>query len=231
MKLDVITAGEAMVLFAAQQPGALDEVSAFTRTTAGAELNVAMGLARLGLRVGYLSRLGNDSFGRSLASTLDREGIDRRHVAIDSEHATGFMRKSRTDDGSDPQIEYFRRSSAASHMRATELDKAYCGDARHLHLTGIYVAVSPVTREMIFELATQARQTGQSISFDPNLRPGLWRSQGEMLDCLNRLSSLSDWVLPIFIWRAGPNAWWSSWAPKVLILRRPMKAALYRACQ
>ena len=78
-KLDVITAGEAMVLFAAQQAGSLEEVTSFARTTAGAELNVAIGLARLGLRVGYLSRLGNDSFGRHLAATLDREGVDRRH--------------------------------------------------------------------------------------------------------------------------------------------------------
>lgn len=196
MDLDVITAGEAMVLFAAQQPGLLDEVTAFTRTTAGAELNVAIGLARLGLRVGYLSRLGHDSFGRFLAATLDREGIDRQHVAIDHDHATGFMLKSRSDDGRDPQIEYFRRGSAASHMQAGELDRAYCAAARHLHLTGIYVGVSPSTREMIFELAAKARQAGQSISFDPNLRPALWRSQSEMIECLNRLSSLSDWVLP-----------------------------------
>jgi 2-dehydro-3-deoxygluconokinase len=195
-ELDVITAGEAMVLFAAQQSGPLDEVVSFARTTAGAELNVAVGLARLGLKVGYLSRLGSDSFGRYLAATLDREGIDRRHVAIDQDHATGFMLKSRSDDGSDPQTEYFRRGSAASHMQAGELDSTFCATARHVHLTGIYVGVSPSTREMIFALAAQARQIGKSISFDPNIRPALWRSQDEMVECLNRLSSFSDWVLP-----------------------------------
>jgi 2-dehydro-3-deoxygluconokinase len=195
-QLDVITAGEALVLFAAQQPGPLDAVSTFARTTAGAELNVAMGLARLGLRVGYLSRLGSDSFGRYLAAALDREGIDRRHVAFDAERATGFMLKTRSDDGSDPQIEYFRRNSAASQMQVGELDKAYCKLARHLHLTGIYVGVSASTRAMIFELAALARQAGQSISFDPNLRPALWRSQDEMVTCLNHLSTFSDWVLP-----------------------------------
>jgi len=195
-QLDVITAGEAMVLFAAQQTGRLDAVDGFARATAGAELNVAIGLARLGLRVGYLSRLGNDSFGRYLAAMLDREGIDRSQVAMDAAHPTGFMLKSRSDDGSDPQIEYFRRGSAASHMRAADLDEAYCASARHLHLTGIYVGVSPSTREMVFELAARARQAGQSISFDPNLRPALWRSQAEMCDALNRLSLLCDWVLP-----------------------------------
>ena len=196
MSLDVITAGEAMVLLAAQQSGPLDAVDGFTRATAGAELNVAIGLARLGLRVGYISRLGTDSFGRYIAATLDREGIDRRHVALDSEHRTGFMLKSRSDDGSDPQIEYFRRGSAASRLAPAELPRDYCAAARHLHLTGIFVAVSPSTREFVFALAQQARGAGLSISFDPNLRPSLWPDRHEMVECLNALASTSDWILP-----------------------------------
>ncbi len=196
MNLDVVTVGEAMVQFAAQQPGPLDEVASFARVTAGAELNVAIGLARLGLRVGYVGRLGADSFGRYIAATLDREGVDRSHVRIDAEHPTGFMLKSRSDDGSDPKTEYFRRGSAASHLGAADNPRAYCAASRHLHLTGIYVAVSPSTRELVFELASDARAAGRSVSFDPNLRPTLWRSQAEMVECLNRLAGFSDWVLP-----------------------------------
>lgn len=194
--LDVVTVGEAMVLFAAQQTGPLDTVASFARTTAGAELNVAIGLARLGLRVGYLSRVGNDSFGRYLCATLDHEGVDRSHVAVTGEHPTGFMLKSRSDDGSDPATEYFRRGSAASRMGPADIPKAYCAASRHLHLTGIFVAVSPTTREMVFELAADARAAGRTVSFDPNLRPTLWPSKDEMVECLNRLASSSDWVLP-----------------------------------
>lgn len=194
--LDVITLGEAMVLFAAQAPGCLEEVGTFNRSTAGAELNVAIGLARLGLRVGYLSRVGQDSLGRHVLSVMAREGIDHRHVAVDAQHPTGFMLKSRSDDGSDPQIEYFRRGSAASHMQVSDLQTDYCASARHLHLTGIFVGVSATTRELVFELATRARQAGQSMSFDPNLRPALWHSQAEMMASINQLAALSDWVLP-----------------------------------
>src|SRR5213593_4677918 len=125
MELDVVTVGEAMVLFAAQQTRPLDEVRTFARTTAGAELNVAIGLARLGLCAGYISRCGEDSFGRFIAATLDREGVDCRHVGIDRDRPTGFMLKSRSDDGSDPQIEYFRRGSAASGMGPSDNPKAY----------------------------------------------------------------------------------------------------------
>ena len=196
MALDVITVGEAMVQFASLHPGPLDQASDFTKITAGAELNVAIGLARLGMRVGFLSRLGDDTFGRFIAACLDREDIDRTHVAIDPAHATGFMLKSRSDDGSDPVTQYFRRGSAASHMGVADIPQAYCAASRHLHLTGIYVAVSPSTRELVFDLASQARLAGRSVSFDPNLRPALWRSQVDMVECLGRLADLSDWVLP-----------------------------------
>jgi sugar/nucleoside kinase (ribokinase family) len=196
MPLDVVTVGEAMVQFAALQPGPLDDAQTFVRTTAGAELNVAIGLARLALRVGYFSRLGTDTFGRCITAALDREGVDRSQVGIDPEHPTGFMLKSRTDDGSDPQTQYFRRGSAASRLGPADLPRAWCAAARHLHLTGIFVAVSATTRELVFEMAADARAAGRTVSFDPNLRPALWRSQAEMVDCLNRLAGLADWVLP-----------------------------------
>jgi 2-dehydro-3-deoxygluconokinase len=196
VELDVVTVGEAMVLFAAQRAGPLDDADSFLRGTAGAELNVAIGLSRLGLRVGYVSRLGGDSFGRHLAATLEREGIDRRHVGIDETHPTGFMLKSRAADASDPQIEYFRRGSAASHLSLADNPGHYCAASRHLHVTGICVAISDSARELVFRMVTEARAAGRTVSFDPNLRPKLWPSQRAMIECLNSLAALSDWVMP-----------------------------------
>lgn len=196
MELDVITVGEPLVLLAAQQPGTLEAVASFAKLSAGAELNVAIGLARLGFHSGYISRVGKDSFGRFLTMAMDQERVDHGHVSVDPTHRTGFMLKTRAYDGSDPQIEYFRKDSAASHMRVSDLDQIYCANARHLHLTGIYVGVSSTTREVVFELAALARRTGKSISFDPNLRPSLWPSQAAMVESLNQLAALSDWVMP-----------------------------------
>lgn len=196
MALDVITVGEAMVQFAALEAGPLDQASTFTRISAGAELNVAIGLRRLGLAVGYVSRLGDDSFGRFLSAVLDREGIDRSQVHIDRHSPTGFMLKSRTLDGSDPQTEYHRRGSAASRLAPADNPRAYCAGSRHLHLTGISVALSDGCRELVLQMAADARATGRSVSFDPNLRPRLWSSQAAMVECLNQLATLSDWVLP-----------------------------------
>lgn len=194
--LDVVTVGEAMALFMAKQAGALSQVHDFSRATAGAELNVAVGLSRLGLRVGYVSRVGADSFGEQLLEFMDTQGIDRSHVRIDLEHPTGFMLKSLELDGSDPRIEYFRSNSAASHLCPADNPTAYCVASRHLHLTGISPALSRGVNELVIEMAIQARHEKRSVSFDPNLRPRLWASQKEMVACMNSLAACSDLVLP-----------------------------------
>jgi len=194
--VDVVTVGEAMVLFSAAQPGALSEVQLFRRATAGAELNVAVGLSRLGFNVGYVSKVGRDNFGDYLLSFLAAEGIDRSQVCIDDGHSTGFMLKSLETDGSDPHIEYFRCGSAASHLNSADNPVAYCAGSRHLHLTGICPALGPSVRELVFAMAEQARAGGRSVSFDPNLRPSLWQSQQAMVECMNELAAHADVVMP-----------------------------------
>ena len=196
IELDVLTAGEALVLLAAQTPGALEEVDRFRRFSAGAELNVAVGLARLGLRVGYMSRIGGDAFGRFLCAVMEREGLSREFVAIDPARSTGFMLKSLAGGGADPVIDYYRRGSAASAMDATDLARLAPTGARHLHLTGILPALSAGCRELAFVLATTARAQGRRVSFDPNLRPRLWASRDEMAGAVNELAALADLVLP-----------------------------------
>lgn len=191
--LDVLTIGEAMVLFHAQEPGALEDVVPFRRYSAGAELNVAIGLARLGVRVAWASRVGDDSFGRYLRHVLAHEGIDASCVKVDAAHPTGFMLKTLSVDGSDPQIEYHRRGSAASHLSLPD-EPALA--ARHLHLTGITPALSASCRELVFHMASKARGMGQRVSFDPNLRPRLWATQADMVETVNALAAMSDIVLP-----------------------------------
>ena len=183
-----------MSLFMAAEPGELHAVHDFRRAAAGAELNVATGLARLGLRTGYITRLGDDSFGRFLANELAREGIDRSLVQVDAARHTGFMLKTRAADGSDPQIEYFRKGSAASALGPADAP-AGVFPARHLHLTGITPALSPSALELVVHLARQARSAGATISFDPNLRPRLWPSTEVMAQTINSLAALADTVL------------------------------------
>ncbi|WP_432216729.1 sugar kinase [Pseudomonas kribbensis] len=194
-EIDILSFGETMAMFVAEQCGDLAFVDQFHRRIAGADSNVAIGLSRLGFNVAWLSRVGADSLGRFVVETLAREGLNCSHVEVDNAQPTGFQLKSRNDDGSDPTVEYFRRGSAASHLSPQSITPTLLG-ARHLHATGIPPALSASAREMSRELMTRMRNAGHSVSFDPNLRPSLWASEQEMISEINRLAALAHWVLP-----------------------------------
>lgn len=193
---DVVTLGEALVLLAADQPGPLALAHSFTSYTAGAETNVAVGLARLGLSVGWASRLGDDAYGHDLLGAFAHEGVDCQKVAMVSGQRTGFMYKGCVDDGRDPPIEYHRKDSAASHMTAGDLDAVWLTQARHLHVTGVFPALSPTTLTATQRAMSLMRAHGRTISFDPNLRPALWLDVDHMRHTLNALAAQADWVLP-----------------------------------
>ncbi|UUZ64490.1 sugar kinase [Polaromonas sp. P1-6] len=194
--LDVITFGEAMMLLVADQPGPLEHAEAFHKRTAGAETNVAIGLARLGLKVGWASRLGTDSMGRYLLAAMAKEGIDCSHVVCDAAQKTGFQFKGKVTDGSDPPTEYHRKGSAASHMSEIDIDEAWLLSARHLHATGVFAAISASTLPAARKTMDLMRAAGRSVSFDPNLRPTLWATPELMRESINDLATRADWVLP-----------------------------------
>ena len=184
------------MLLIAEQPGPLALVKSFSKRTAGAETNVAIGLARLGLRVGWSSRLGNDSMAEYLLSTMKSEHIDCSKVVCDPSQRTGFMIKGRVVDGSDPPIEYHRKGSAASLMDVTDIDQAWLQSARHLHATGIFPALSSSTLKTTHSCFDVVSSAGGTISFDPNLRPTLWESPEIMRHEVNRLAARADWLFP-----------------------------------
>jgi len=193
--IDILSFGETMAMFVAEQTGDLAQAGHFEKRIAGADSNVAIGLSRLGFNVAWLSRVGDDSLGRFVVATLEREGLDCRHVAVDPAQPTGFQLKSREDTGNDPVVEYFRRGSAASHLSCAAIVPELLR-ARHLHATGIPPALSQATAELSRQLMNEMRAAGRSVSFDPNLRPSLWPSTHKMIRDINALACLAHWVLP-----------------------------------
>ncbi|SDY11753.1 2-keto-3-deoxygluconate kinase [Modestobacter sp. DSM 44400] len=193
--LDAVTFGEVMAMFVAQEPGPLELVSTYRRALAGAETNLATGLARLGHPVGWIGRVGDDPFGRFALAELAGANVDISTVTLDSDAPTGFQLKSRAEGG-DPDVVYFRRDSAGSRLAASPATDSYIATARHLHLTGIPLALSASTRAFAFRAVDVARAAGATISFDPNLRPSLWASPEEMVRVVNDMAARADWVLP-----------------------------------
>ncbi|OBX02489.1 sugar kinase [Gallibacterium genomosp. 1] len=192
---DVVTFGEAMIMFIAGEEKPLDDVSYFSKGVAGAELNVATGIARLGFNVSWISKIGKDSFGRTILNYLNKENINSDFVKIDSTHRTGFQLKSKLKNmNGDPEVEYFRRGSAASYLSIADLDKVI--NTKFLHITGIALALSDNCFDVAEYLINQVRSKSGIITFDPNLRPVLWKNEDIMREKINYLASKSDIVLP-----------------------------------
>ncbi|WP_380182547.1 sugar kinase [Kalamiella sp. sgz302252] len=238
--LDAVTIGEAMAMFIASDTGDLAAAEHFTKRIAGAELNVAIGLARLGLKVGWVSRVGKDSFGRFTRQQLEKEGVDSRQVTTDPRYATGFQLKSRVEDGSDPLVEYFRKGSAASHLSVEDFNRDYFGSARHLHLSGVAAAISDSSLALSKHAAQEMKRMGKTISFDPNLRPVLWSSEREMATQLNTLAGYADWVMPgisegkILTGYAQPEAiadFYLAMGVKAVIIKTGCEGAWYKTAE
>jgi 2-dehydro-3-deoxygluconokinase len=191
----VLLAGEAMGLLMADMAGDLSEVEHFSMAVAGAEYNVALGLARLGVPVTYVTKLGDDSIGHRIEKGLVREGIDTTGITWSAGLSTGLMFKARNMAG-DPEIDYYRRGSAASSMRPGDIPQLEWERFGFLHVTGITPALGPQTLQMCHALIDQARDHGLIVTFDPNLRPQLWSDCATMIAEVNRLALRADVVLP-----------------------------------
>lgn len=177
---EVVTLGECLIAFVATSPGPLAEATTFERFVAGAEANVAVGLARLGHGAGYIGRVGADGFGEAIRRRLRGEGVDTTQLTTDAAAATGLMFRERRVLGP-AQVVYARRDSAGSRLDAAAVDAAaHAGlfdGARWLHLTGITPALSAGSRAAAERAAELARDGGMTISLDLNLRRRIWSDQ------------------------------------------------------
>lgn len=190
-QVDVLTFGEAMVAF--RSAGPLTQGGALTARLAGAESNVAIGLARLGHRVRWVGRLGVDPLGDLVHSQLRSEGVDVAHVVRDADRPTGLMVvEARTADLA--RVEYRRRGSAASVVSRSDLQEPLDGGARVLHVTGITPALSDTARETTLATARTARESGLLVSFDVNYRSRLW-SREDASSTLRDLAAHADVVI------------------------------------
>ncbi|MBB5936223.1 sugar kinase [Streptomyces zagrosensis] len=166
---EVVTCGEAMLLMLAEPGVPLDRATHFRRSVAGAESNVAVGLARLGHRVRWLGRVGADAAGETVLRELRADGVDVSQASTDEQAPTGLLLRdchsSRAID-----VQYFRAGSAAAHLKPTHLRPAALDGAQLLHLSGITPMLSPTAAEATRRLIELARAAGVPISFDPNVR-------------------------------------------------------------
>lgn len=164
---DLIAVGETMLSLIAED-GPLETATRFVATHGGAESNACVALAHTGLRVAWVSRLGDDPAGRRIRAALVDEGVDLSWVTTDAERPTGVMLRD-TVGG----LHYLRGGSAASALDVGDLSAVPIEDARAVLVTGITAMLGPGPQRAAISLLERARGIR---AVDPNLRVGLWGS-------------------------------------------------------
>ncbi len=173
MMADVITIGETMAVVYPQQPVTLDLASAALLDVAGAESNVAIRLRQLGHSVAFISRVGDDPFGRMIRAALDGFGVQTDWLTVDAQAQTGVFFREALPDGA-RRVYYYRAASAASRLSPADLNAAQFHGARVVHLTGITPALSESCAATVRAAIALGRRAGATIAFDPNYRAKLW---------------------------------------------------------
>jgi 2-dehydro-3-deoxygluconokinase len=166
---DALAIGEAMAVLCPDPPQPLRGASTLHLSVAGAEANVAVHLAGLGLRAGFRSRVGDDPFGQLIADRLGTAGVTA-DLSVDPLAPTGVYFKDPAATGT--RVHYYRAGSAASTMDDDLW--ADCAPARLVHLSGITPALSPNCARLVTHGLTERPIPDAIMSFDVNYRPSLW---------------------------------------------------------
>ena len=192
--MDVVSLGETMIIFSAEETGQLRYNRNFTSRVAGAETNTLIGLAKLGYQTGWVSRVGKDELGKRILSKIRGEGVDTSFVKEDESAPTGLFLRERTTINSS-RVFYYRNQSAASKMVPADMEESYLAKAKFLYLTGITPALSDSCKNTVLHAIELAKKNGQKIVFDPNVRKTLLDDKTGR-ETLLEIAAKSDIILP-----------------------------------
>lgn len=173
--LDIVGLGEAMVEFSQTRERSSPsegDMPVWLQGFGGDTSNAIIAAARQGARAGYITRLGNDDFGRALLDLWRRENVATDGVAVDPVASTAAYFITYGRDGH--SFSYLRSGSAATRISPETLPKDIIRSTRILHVSGISQAISASAADAVFAAIAEAQGAGTLVSYDSNLRLKLW---------------------------------------------------------
>lgn len=177
MPLDLLTMGEIMLRFTPPIPQVLEQSPYFEVRPAGAESNVAITAARMGLKTGWISRLPDNSLGRRAAGSVQQHGVDTAGVVWAPQGRLGTYYLDYGTPPRPPHVIYDRAGSTFTEMTIEEVDWDYFHSTRLFHVSGITLALSETLREVVRHAITLAQQSNIEVALDVNYRAKLWSTE------------------------------------------------------
>ncbi|MCX2725472.1 bifunctional 5-dehydro-2-deoxygluconokinase/5-dehydro-2-deoxyphosphogluconate aldolase [Roseibium salinum] len=176
-KLDVITIGRSSVdLYGAQVGGRLEDMGSFNKYIGGSPTNMACGTARLGLRSGLITRVGNEHMGRFICEELERHGVATDGVVTDRERLTALVLLGIRDQEQFPLI-FYRENCADMALCEDDIDPDFIASAKAVVATGTHLS-HPRTEAAVLKALHLARESGGRTALDIDYRPNLWGLAG-----------------------------------------------------
>jgi 5-dehydro-2-deoxygluconokinase len=176
--MDVVILGRIGYDLYSEEPNVpLWQVRRFSRYLGGSSANMAVGLARLGSRVGMVSCLGNDSLSDFLRAFLTEENVDTSHIQAAPSFLPSLCLTEVTPPDRFPQV-FYRHDAVDTRLDATEEDLAFVASSRMLVTNGTALCASP-SRESAYRAMERARSAGVQVVLDIDFRSMSWRSAAD----------------------------------------------------
>lgn len=190
-RIEVVTIGETMLMLAPPPFQLLEHCENFMIMIGGSEANVSIGLQRLGIQSGWISKLVDNPLGRRIVNIIRGYGVDVSKVVWTEEGRIGLFF---VEFGAEPRpvkTIYDRAGSAITTLEPKEINWQYVKQAKILHQTGITPALSSSSRNLTVKAVEKAREMGLKNSFDVNYRSLLWTPE-EARKTLNQILHYVD---------------------------------------
>ena len=172
-RLDVVTIGRSSVdLYGVQVGGRLEDMATFSKAVGGCPTNIAIGTARLGLKSGLITRVGDEHMGRFIREQCAREGVDVAGIHTDPSRLTSLVLLGVRDEKTFPLI-FYRDNCADGALDESDIDPAYIESAKAILVSGTHFARAN-TAAAQRKAMRLARAAGRRIAFDIDYRPNLW---------------------------------------------------------
>ena len=193
--MKVVTLGEAMIRLSPPDFRRLEQANSFDAVVGGGELNVAVGVARLGLESAWISKLPQNALGRMVRNRAREQGVDASHIVWSTSGRVGLYF---LEFGASPRassVLYDRVNSAISTLQPGEVDwKKALDGCKVFHVSGITPALSKSCADATLEAVKAAKAFGAKVSFDVNYRKKLW-TPDEANACLVPMMEFVDFLI------------------------------------
>jgi 2-dehydro-3-deoxygluconokinase len=192
MTPEIISIGEPLVELHQTGGAGSDQ---YLQRFGGDSSNFIISAARQGARGGYVSAVGDDTFGRMFLDLWQVEGVDTSTVKIDPSAQTGLSFVTHNEKGH--AFHYYRAGSPASRIGPADIDRSYIAAAKIAHVSGIGLAISASACDACYTVVETAKAAGRTVSFDTNMRLRLW-SKERARAVITDMMSLCDICLPSY---------------------------------